>query len=250
MSSLDVAQATPKVALITGASHRLGAEIAETLHARGMRVVLHYHHSAEGAAALHAKLAARRAESVLSIAADLALDADRTALITQIQTTWGRLDILVNNAAIFFPTPVATSTVAQWHRVLGVNLEAPYFLSQAALPLLRVARGSIINLCDVYAERPRPDYPIYCISKAGLLGLTRALARDLAPEVRVNAVSPGAILWSADASSAEQQAILSRTPLGRSGSAADIAGAVQYLIDAPYVTGQIIAVDGGRSIYD
>jgi len=171
-------------------------------------------------------------------------------MLGQVHSRWGRLDVLINNAAVFRPTPLATSNFDDWQEIIGVNLRAPYFLSRAATPLLRASRGLIVNLADIYAERPRAQFAIYCASKAGLIGMTRALARELAPEIRVNAIAPGAILWSSEASPAEQQAILARTPLARLGEPADIAHAVGYLVDAPYVTGQVLTVDGGRSIFD
>ena len=158
--------------------------------------------------------------------------------------------MLVNNAAAFHPTPLEHSTVSDWDAMTAVNLRAPYFLSQAALPLLQAQGGSIINLVDVYAARPRPGYAVYCATKAGLVALTQALARELAPTIRVNAVAPGAILWSAESTAGDQHTILAKTPLAKLGSVEDIARAVCYLLDAPYVTGQVMNVDGGRSIAD
>lgn len=238
------------VALVTGASQRLGAHLAAALHARGMCVVVHYHRSVTAARDLCARLEALRPGSTLPVCADLSTQDAPAQIMEQVRSYWGRLDVLINNAAVFRATPLSASSFEDWQEVTGINLRAPYFLSQAATPLLRQRLGLIINLADVYAERPRPHYAIYCASKAGLLGITRALARELAPEIRVNAVAPGAILWSADASLEEQQSVLTRTPLGRIGEPSDIATAVRYLIDAPYVTGQVITVDGGRSIFD
>ncbi len=250
MSPINAVLTDPPIALVTGASQRLGAQLASSLHARGMRVVVHYHHSVAAARALCDKLEAARPGSTLALCADLATRAAPTQIIDQVQAHWGRLDLLVNNAAVFRATPLATSELDDWDEITGINLRAPYFLCRAAAPLLRAQRGLIVNLADIYADRPRPEYAIYCASKAGLVGLTRALARELAPEIRVNAVAPGAILWTADASLAEQQAILARTPLERLGEPSDIATAVAYLLDAPYVTGQVLTVDGGRSIFD
>ena len=239
-----------KVALITGGARRLGAEIALTLHAHGFRVAVHYHRSTAAAHALCARLNATRAASARAFAAELTDETALSALVGAVTQTFGGLDVLVNNASVFRATPIGSRAAADWDEILGTNLKAPYLLSELAAPFLKERRGCIVNLTDVYAERPRPNYALYCISKTGLIGLTRALARDLAPEIRVNAVSPGAILWSADANTAEQQSILARTPLARTGNAADIAAAVRYLVDADYVTGQVIAVDGGRSVFD
>ncbi|MBI2802497.1 MAG: pteridine reductase [Gammaproteobacteria bacterium] len=239
-----------KVALITGAGRRLGARIATTLHAHGLRVAVHFNRSSSAAQALVAQLNAGRAASAAAFAADLSDDAALRTLLAAVTQTFGRLDVLVNNASVFRATPIGATSSTDWDEILGTNLKAPYLLSELAVPFLKARRGCIINLTDVYADRPRPNYAMYCISKAGLVGLTRALARDLAPEIRVNAVSPGAILWSADASTTEQSAILARTPLARAGEALDIAMAVRYLVDAEYVTGQVLAVDGGRSIFD
>ena len=238
------------VALITGSSQRLGAQIASTLHARGMRVVVHYRHSEAQARILFEALESKRHGSVLLVAADLASPEAPREIIDMIRSRWGRLDLLVNNAAVFYPTPLEQSTFAQWDEMNVTNLRAPYFLSQAALPLLREQSGSIINIVDVYAERPRPDYAMYCATKAGLVALTRALARELAPTIRVNAIAPGAILWSSDSTAGSQHDVVVKTPLGRLGSVEDISRTVCYLIDAPYVTGQILNVDGGRSIAD
>ena len=250
MSPINAVLTAAPVALVTGASQRLGAQLATALHARGMRVVVHYHQSVAAAQALCDKLEAARPASTLQICADLATPTAPAQIINEVQAHWGRLDLLVNNAAVFRATPLATSGLDDWDEITGINLRAPYFLCRAATPLLRQQRGLIVNLADIYADRPRPEYAIYCASKAGLVGLTRALARELAPEIRVNAVAPGAILWTADASLAEQQAILARTPLERLGEPSDIARAVGYLLDAPYVTGQVLTVDGGRSIFD
>ncbi len=238
------------VALVTGASQRVGAQIVSTLHARGMRVVVHYRHSDDQARALCDALDRTRPGSVMLAAADLTSPDAPQALIDAVRSRWGRLDVLVNNAAVFYPTPLEHSTVADWDALTGANLRAPYFLAQAALPLLQAQGGSIINMVDVYAERPRPNYAIYCATKAGLVALTRALARELAPTIRVNAIAPGAILWSAESTAADQQAILAKTPLATLGRVEDISRAVCYLLDAPFVTGQVMTVDGGRSIAD
>lgn len=238
------------VALITGSSQRIGAGIASTLHARGMRVVVHYHQSEERAHAVCEQLESKRPGSVLLVAADLSSPKSPSEIFDVIRSKWGRLDVLVNNAALFYQLPLEKSTAADWDKIIGVNLRAPYFLTQAALPLLKVRGGSIINLVDIYAERPRTDYSIYCATKAGLVALTRALAKELAPSIRVNAIAPGAILWSSETTTVDKHTILSKTPLARLGLVEDIARAVCYLLDAPYVTGQVMNVDGGRSISD
>jgi len=238
------------VALITGAARRIGAAIARTLHAQGADVAIHYRGSAEEAADLTDELNSQRADSAASFAADLTDMAGLNTLVEEVTAWRGRLDILVNNASSFYPTPVGEITEDQWDDLIGTNLKAPLFLSQAALPSLREARGVIINIVDVHSRRPLRDHTVYGPSKAGLAMLTRSLAKDLAPEVRVNGVSPGAILWPENGmSGATKDAILEQVPLGRPGSPDDVANAVLFLAkDADYVTGQIIAIDGGRSI--
>ncbi|CAM5403739.1 pteridine reductase [Rhodanobacter lindaniclasticus] len=238
------------VALITGAARRVGAVIARTLHAAGYDVALHYRHSADEARALADELQASRAGSVLPLSADLADLAALPALVERVVAHYGRLDALVNNASAFFPTPVGTATPAQWGTLFASNAQAPFFLSQAALPALRETHGSIVNLVDIYAERPLAEHPLYCMAKAALAAMTRSLALDLAPEVRVNGVAPGAVLWPSDGKPcADQQAMLARTPLQRAGSPEDVANTVLWLLrDAPFVTGQIIRVDGGRTL--
>jgi pteridine reductase len=241
---------TGKVALITGAARRIGATVARRLHAAGADVAVHYRGSATEADALVAALNSERADSAAAYRADL-LETGRLGNLVDAVAGWhGRLDILVNNASSFYPTPVGTITETQWDDLVGTNLKAPLFLSQAAAPALRRARGSIVNIVDIHARRPLRDHPVYGPAKAGLAMLTRALAKDLAPEIRVNGVSPGAILWpEGGMTEAVKQAILRQVPLGEPGSPEDIAGCVLYLVrDASYVTGQIIAVDGGRSI--
>ncbi|MDX5299028.1 MAG: pteridine reductase [Gammaproteobacteria bacterium] len=240
------------VALITGAARRLGAATARALHERGYRVLLHCRqHPAEAAALAHA-LNRVRAQSAQVVQADLANRDEVRALAHTATHHWGRLDVLVNNASAFRPTPIDSSTDQDWDELLHTNLRAPYLLIQGCLPALRAQRGSIVNLIDVYAQRPLPNHPLYCASKAGLAMLTQALARDLAPEIRVNGVSPGAILWPEGDTPIDpvyQQSILAKTPLARTGTPDDIARAVCWLAcDAPFVTGQILAIDGGRSL--
>jgi pteridine reductase len=239
-----------RVALITGAGKRVGAVIARTLHAAGYDVALHYRRSAADAMALALELEQRRADSTLTVPAELADVEQLPALIEQVLERFGRLDALVNNASAFFATPLATATPAQWNALFAANAQAPFFLAQAALPALHNTRGAIVNLIDIYAERPLAEHPLYCMTKAALAAMTRSLALDLAPAVRVNGVAPGAVLWPSDGKSYDdQQALLARTPLQRAGRPEDVASAVLWLLrDAPFVTGQIIRVDGGRTL--
>jgi len=237
--------------LITGGAKRIGAQIARTLHGAGANVAVHYRSSAGPAEALVAELEAARLGSAAAFAADLLDDDARDSLVKRVVERTGRLDVLVNNASTFYPTPVGTITRQHWDDLLGTNLKAPLFLSQAAAPHLRETGGAIINLVDIHARRPLRDHPVYGPAKAGLAMLTRSLAKDLGPEIRVNGVSPGAILWPEDEDMKEsvKENIIGQTALKRTGSPADIAGCVLYLVrDATYVTGQIIAVDGGRSL--
>ena len=215
-----------------------------------MQLVLHYHESAEAARELQAELHNHRPDSVLLVGTDLLDQAKLEKLVSQATTEFGQLDVLVNNASSFYPTPIGQTTDKQWGELIGVNLKAPYFLSQAAAGALTESNGCIINLVDIYAERPLKNYPVYNVAKAGLIGLTRTLARELGPEVRVNAVSPGAILWpEGDVDEIAQQRLISRTPLKRTGNPTDIAQTVLFLVrDAEFLTGQIVNVDGGRSI--
>lgn len=238
--------------LVTGAARRVGAGIARELHAAGARIALHYRHSAEAAATLAADLNARRPDSAFTVGADLARFGAAEELASRVLALGGRLDGLVNNASSFFPTPIGRIDRAAWDELIGSNLMGPLFLSQALAPALRTSGGAIVNLVDIHAERPLPQYPLYSAAKAGLAGLTRALAVELAPAVRVNGVSPGPIEWPEDGqfSAAERRGIIDHTLLKRAGSATDIARTVRFLLfDAPYVTGQIIAVDGGRSAH-
>ncbi len=239
-----------EVALVTGGAARIGAAIAEVLHAQGFNLVLHYLNSKEEAVALKARLEKKRPDSVRLLAADLRKIGEAMRLVEEAASLWGRLDVLVNNAARFYPTPLTEATEEHWEELIALNLKAPFFLSQAAFPHLKSRQGAIVNLIDVYAWRARPGYPIYSVSKAGMLALTRALAKEMAPWVRVNGVAPGAILWPAALlSEAEKQALLDSIPLHRLGQVEDIAKAVKYFVcDAPYVTGQVLAVDGGRSL--
>ena len=244
--------ATHPVALVTGSARRLGAAIARGLHAAGYDLALHCHDSRIDRDALAAELEAARAGSTLALQADLA-DFDRLPeLVAATVGRFGRLDALVNNASAFFPTPLGEATPAHWDALFGANARAPFFLSQAAAPHLRAARGAIVNLADIHGERPLRDHAVYGMSKAALLYLTRALALELAPDVRVNAISPGAILWpDAGKPEAAKSAVLSRTPLGRTGRPEEIAEAVRWLLgDATYTTGQVLRLDGGRMLQE
>ena len=241
---------TPRpVALVTGAARRLGAAIARTLHATGHDLALHCHASRAEAEALAAELEATRPGSTLVLQADLAQFDRLPELVAKTIGRFGRLDALVNNAAAFFPTPFGTVTPAQWDTLFATNLRAPFFLSQAAAPHLNATRGAILNLTDVYARQPRADLSAYATSKGALEAMTRALAVTLAPEVRVNAIAPGAILWpDGGGDPALQERILAHTALGRAGRVDEIAATALWLLrDAAYTTGSVIAVDGGRT---
>ena len=240
------------VVLITGAARRVGAEIARSLHAAGACAMLHYRASAADAERLAADLNAMRPDSAATEQADLR-DVDSLArLVRQTIIRFGRLDVLINNASSFFATPIGAVTETAWDDLIGSNLKGPLFLAQAAAPHLAAVGGVIVNILDVHAERPLKGYPLYCAAKAGLLGLTRALALELAPEVRVNAIAPGPIAWPEGAATFDDQAradIVGRTLLQRIGDPTDIARTARFLLfDAPFVTGQVINVDGGRSI--
>jgi len=239
-----------RTALVTGAARRVGAEIATRLHAAGANVGIHYRNSAEDATNLVGRLNALRPDSAAAFRADLLDIESLPALIDEFVGWCGGLDVLVNNASTFYPTPLGEITGTQWDDLVGSNFKAPLFLSQAAAASLRERRGSIVNIVDIHAQRPLRDHLVYGSAKAGLAMLTRALAKELAPDVRVNGVSPGAILWpEGDMSEDTKASILDEVPLARAGDPADIAGCVLYLVrDATYVTGQIVAVDGGRSI--
>lgn len=239
-----------KVALITGAARRIGATVCRCLHADGANVAVHYRGSADEATTLCDELNTLRPNSAMSIQANLADTGQLPDLVATVGAWHGNLDILINNASSFYPTPVGEITESDWDDLIGTNLKAPLFLSQAASPELRKARGVIVNIVDIHSLRPLRNHAVYGSSKAGLAMLTRSLAKDLAPEIRVNGVSPGAIMWpEAGLSDTTKASILEQIPAGRAGNASDIAGCVLYLVrDASYVTGQIIAVDGGRSI--
>jgi pteridine reductase len=239
-----------KCALITGAAHRIGAAIARQLHAEGMNILLHYRHSKEAAEQIKHELEKERTQSVWLLQADLHQAESYSFLISQAETLCRRLDLLVNNASSFYPTPLKEATLNDWEELIGSNLKAPFFLSRAAAPLLYRSEGCIINLVDIHARRPLKDHPIYSIAKAGNAMLVKSLARELGPEIRVNGVAPGAILWPEQGLSQQARAeILDRTALKRAGTPEDIARTLLFLFrDAPYITGQIIDVDGGRTL--
>ncbi len=239
-----------KVALITGAALRVGAAIASELHANGANVAIHYRGSVDAAEQLADDLNTIRPASAATFQADLNVTTELPDLVAAVCDWAGRLDILINNASSFYPTPPGEITEANWDDLIGSNLKAPLFLSQAAMPQLRKQRGVIINIVDIHAQRPLKNHSVYGSAKAGLAMLTRSLAKDLAPDIRVNGVAPGAILWPENGlNDAVKDTILQQVPMQRAGDPKDIAGCVLYLVqDASYVTGQIIAVDGGRSI--
>lgn len=239
-----------KTALITGAARRVGSAIARTLHGAGANIVLHYRSSAEDAAELARELNEARARSTALVSGDL-LEIDKLpALAHSAAAAFGGLDILVNNASSFYPTPVGDITEMDWDDLIGTNLKAPLFLSQAAAPALHANQGLILNLADIHGMRPLRRHPVYSVAKAGLIMLTRSLARELGPHIRVNAIAPGPVMWPEDGmDKALQEDIIGRTALKRPGSAADVArAALFFAAEAPYVTGQILAIDGGRSV--
>lgn len=238
-------------ALITGAAKRIGACLCRTLHAHGASVVIHYGTSAEAADALAADLNAQRPGSAFTVQGNLTDSKTPGSLLQDVTArTGGRLDILINNASTFYPTKLAEVDTENWNDLIGTNLKAPLFMAQAAVPFLQAGGGQIINIVDIHAQRPLANHVVYGPAKAGLAMLTRSLAKDLAPDVRVNGVAPGAILWPEQGLSEQaEQSILRQIPLGRTGTPDDIARTVLFLVkDAPYITGQIIAVDGGRSV--
>ncbi|WP_138438849.1 pteridine reductase [Marinobacter alexandrii] len=243
---------TAPVALVTGAAHRLGAKTAQTLHARGWNLIIHYRSQHQKAETVAADLNQTRPGSAVTLQADLSNLAEVQQLAEHSVAHWGRLNGLVNNASVFYPNPTELATAQDWDSILNTNLRAPFFLLQACLPALRDGAGSVVNLIDIYSERPLPQHPLYSASKAGLAALTKSWAKDLAPSVRVNGVSPGAILWpegEGKLDSGHRQAILEKTPLARTGTPEDIADTIAFLLcDAPFITGQILPVDGGRSL--
>jgi len=240
-----------KVALVTGAARRVGAAIARRLHAAGASIVVHYRDSAADAQWLAGELNTQRPGSAVTVKAELLAPIAPKALVNAAVDAFGGLDLVVNNASTFFAVPVGRIEASHWEELMGSNLRAPLFIAQEAAPHLATRGGGIVNIVDIHAERPLKGYAVYSVAKAGLAALTRALAVDLAPEVRVNGVAPGAIAWPEDGQfpPPERERIVATTPLARVGSPEDVAQAVHFLACAPYVTGQIIAVDGGRSVF-
>jgi pteridine reductase len=238
-----------KTVLITGAAKRLGAAIATALHADGMDIIIHYNHSEAEAESLAKRLNFLRNNSAYTIHADLTNNDELNNLITESLKFKNSIDVLINNASSFYPTLIEETTVEQWDDLTNTNLKIPFFLSQAATPHLKKRHGCIINITDIHGQRPLKHHSAYSSAKAGLVMLTRALAKDLAPDIRVNAVAPGAILWPEDMDPETKDKILNDIPVGKAGDPADIASAVIFLINhADYITGEVIKVDGGRSL--
>ena len=240
-----------KVALITGGAQRIGAQIAGTLHSAGFNIIVHYRQSESQARQLIERLNNDRADSAQCLQANLNIDQDVSTLADKAMQCWGRIDVLINNASSFYPTEMGNCNDAQWHDLMNSNVKGAFFLSQALIPGLKLQQGCIINIVDIHSERPLKTHPIYCMAKAALAMMTKSLAKELGPDIRVNGVSPGAILWPEqdDFGLQQQQQILDRISLARAGEPDDIANTVLFLAShAPYITGQIIAVDGGRTL--
>ena len=237
----------PKTALVTGAAKRVGAVIAKQLHADGYNIVVHYQHSKEAANNLVAELNALRSNSAKSLSADLGNTEEITKLAERVSAEG--LDLLVNNASSFYPTPIGGVSESDWDQLINSNVKGAFFLSQALAPVLKEHNGAIINIVDIHSEKPMSQYPVYSMAKAALAMMTKSLAKELAPDIRVNGVSPGAILWPEEELEEDQKkVILDRIPLQRTGQPEDIASTVLFLAKAPYITGQIISVDGGRTL--
>jgi len=241
-----------KVALITGAAHRVGKATAIKLHQQNYRIVIHYRHSQTEAQQLAAELNAQRPHSAKCVQFDLNDVAHIQTLADQAVNCFGQVDALINNASSFYPTPIGSAELAQWDDLIASNMKTPFFLSQALTPELKKNRGCIINMLDIHADKPLKHHTIYCMAKAGLAMMTKSLAKELAPEVRVNGISPGVILWPPGEDELNQKTkteILSRVALKKMGSPEDIAETIYFLLEqAPYITGQIINVDGGRTL--
>lgn len=251
----SIANSTTKTAMVTGSARRIGAVIAQTLHQAGYNVIIHCRLSRQAADELAASLNSERPDSAKVIQGDLNNETIYNSLIEQAHQCWNRLDVLINNASSFYPTPIGSITLDDWNNLINSNMKAPLFLAQAAAPYLKQTQGNIINMVDVHGQRPMKEHPVYCAAKAGLGMLTMSLAKELGPDIRVNGVAPGAILWPApdgvdgDMPQHTKNLILERTSLKRPGKPIDIAKTILFLArDADYITGQIIAVDGGRSI--
>ncbi len=238
-----------KVVLVTGSAHRVGAQIIREMHAHGACIVLHYRHSVDAASKLAENLNNERHDSVILVKANLQDEESYELLIDKTIEHYHRLDILVNNASSFFPTAVGKVDMRQWNDLMDSNLKAPFFLSQAAAPYLEKNHGCIINIADIHAEKPLKGHAVYCMAKAGLVMMTKSLAKELGPKVRVNAIAPGAIMWPEGLENDVKEDIISRTALKRQGTIDDIAKTALFLAkNADYITGQVLAVDGGRSL--
>jgi len=246
-----IADLTGKTGLITGGARRVGAAITRRLHAAGANVLVHYRDSDTDAAKLAAELNGVRPKSAATVKAELLAPIAPRALVSAALESFGRLDLLVNNASAFFPVALGAIEASHWEELVGSNLRAPLFIAQEAAAELAKHEGAIVNIVDIHAQRPLKGYPVYSIAKSGLAAMTRSLALELAPRVRVNGVAPGAIAWPEDGQfdPAERDRVIATTPLGRTGTPEDVAQAVHFLACAPYITGQILAVDGGRSIF-
>jgi pteridine reductase len=250
MSVMTSSALSGQVVLVTGAAKRIGAALVRGFHDEGAKVAIHYHRSAENAETVRDQLNLIRPNSAIAIGADLVCVEILPRIIDEVIQAFGRLDVLINNASTFYPTPLGTISAAQWDDLIGTNLKAPLFLAQAAAPHLRKSHGLILNLIDIHGQRPLPEHTVYSTAKAALAMLTRSLARELGPEVRVNGIAPGPILWPENGIDEQvKQEIVSKTLLKRSGEPEDIVRtALFFAKDAPYVTGQVLAVDGGRSV--
>ncbi len=239
-----------KVVLITGSAKRIGAAIAQHLHQCGMDIILHYHHSKDEAEKLEQDLNSTRANSAFSIQGNLLDEACYSDIVNQAIGFKSRLDVLINNASVFYSTPLGNANFKQWHELMDVNLKAPLFLIKEASSEIRKQKGCVINIVDIHGISALKDFPIYSTSKAGLIMLTKSMARELAPEIRVNAIAPGAISWPEEMTEAEKIKILEQVLLKRKGHESDIARAAMFLInDADYMTGQVLTIDGGRSLH-
>jgi pteridine reductase len=251
-ATMPDSKANSRVVLITGAGKRVGAAIAQHCHQQGMRLAIHYRESAQQASILCDSFNQQRQDSAIALGADLRDTDHLEGLIAEIINKWGRLDVLINNASSFYPMPLVKITSSVWDDVMASNLKAPFFLSQVAIPYLKQQKGCIINLVDIQAQRPLKNYSVYCIAKAGLVMLTKSLAKELGPEIRVNAIAPGIVLWPDDETEfneALREKIVARNALKRAGTPQDIAKTAVFLINhADFITGQVIAVDGGRSL--
>ncbi|MCK5877090.1 MAG: pteridine reductase [Candidatus Marithrix sp.] len=250
MHNLFETKIANKVGLITGSSKRIGAAIVRQLHAHGMNIALHYHHSKTAAVDLQNELNNQRPDSVMLLSGDICNIDILNKMVQQVIEKYAHLDVLINNASYFYPTPISQVTELDWEKLLGTNLKAPFFLCQAAAPHLKKTQGCIINMADIHGLRPLKEHSVYSIAKSGLIMLTKTLAKELGPQIRVNAIAPGAILWpDNDMDDTTKQQIIANVALKRHGNAQDIAKTVLFLIrDADYLTGQIIRVDGGRTL--